>query len=43
VPKHLALLLDVQRLHAAYVVPPKPQRDAPEEADDTAVEAPEAG
>ena len=23
VPKHLGLLLDMQRLHAAYLVPPK--------------------
>ncbi len=25
VPKHLGLLLDLQRLHAAHLVPPKPE------------------
>ncbi|MFT4266908.1 MAG: hypothetical protein QM586_06775 [Xenophilus sp.] len=29
VPKHLALLLEVKRLHAAYLVPPKGDASAP--------------
>ncbi|MBS0404512.1 MAG: hypothetical protein JSS18_18780 [Proteobacteria bacterium] len=27
VPKHLGLLLEIQRLHAAYLVPPKASGD----------------
>ena len=27
VPKHLGLLLDLQRLHTAYLVPPKADKD----------------
>jgi hypothetical protein len=27
VPKHLALLLEIQRLHAAHLVPPKAPRE----------------
>lgn len=37
VPKHLALLLEVKRLHSAYLVPPK--GDAPALPDDAAAEA----
>ena len=31
VPNHLALLRDLQRLHAAYLVPPKGGKDLPDE------------
>jgi len=31
VPKHLALLLDLQRLHAAYLVPSKEDKEHPDE------------
>jgi hypothetical protein len=31
VPKHLGLLLDLQRLHAAYLEPSKSNKDDPDE------------
>jgi len=36
VPQHLALLLDIKRLHAQYLTPPKASHDAPllDEADE---------